>query len=1196
MRRRATLNNCIYIFLLTSFLISGTDGTIRGKILDIEGNTLPGAQVYITELGVGTMADPDGIYLLLNIQVGEYDVTASMIGYSTQIVTSVGLKMDQTVWLNFAMEVAAIEGDVIFVSAERALVEKNETSKKITMGKELIDALPVRDVTELYSLQSGVVKVESRQHGIPDHAERGLVEMHVRGGRSGEVAYMIDGMYIRNPIFGGIGSGTRLNLLAIKEFDWQPGGFNAEYGDAMSAVSNWHTSSGSNEFKYRMSYKTSLVGALLGNPYDELRGYNDYNLGFGGKLPVANIYYWFSGERTTQDSYSVYEFDEIVYDFDTSPWKFSDAGLIVDNSDGDPLNTKNKNNLVQPWDTESGFRGFGFSNTEDYFAKLTFSPISQIKLDFSYWVVENHLKTFNPTYLFWDDGQGELFRDTERMALSINHTLSSKSFYTLRASKFTQDQFQGVRWKDTDSDGYPDWFEWRNPAGNRSVSDINNPYIVPYTTPDDNYESDINYTQRDYKSGWYWGADPGLYNWDTAEDFIDKNGNGLYDEGVDVFDGEIHDRNSDGIWDGPIKTTDAYYRDGSFWLYPEMYESYADHLDNEMWYDAWYNDPLKYAQFFTRRSSENNEDDPYYFLPNRNDEYWSEGSAFGGHDRFFNQSSAITNEVRLDFTSQLTNQLKIRTGVDYKSHKLNFYEVVNPWDISSGTVQTFAEHWFDDGVDQLNELDVNYLAPDTGENNGKYDAGEKFSDFNNNGKWDDFVEPKEIAFYLQSTYELPWMVINSGVRADGVNYNTKVYATPEGQFSPNKPWFYIDCGNDNICPGDGIYTPNEVYDSGESFTDTDGNGAFTEGEPYTDGVGADSDGSENNDIRDYNEITTAVFGVSSKQKPIFMDSEWLFKFSPRLGISHVITDQATFIFNYGLYYQTPTYNNIFMNINRQVDPEELFEESSGVIGNGTMTASRTQSYEFGFNIQINRSWAFSLMGWVKDMDQLVTSKHNRSGVYTYQVLSNGDYGTAKGIDFTLENRGMLVNTMLQYTMSQAKANGAYDWSALDNLAILAPSQEYVMPFDRTHNLVATFYTKLPFGINAGMTYSFQSGSPYTPIRWNGENPESDEKNKYSLRSPDSYNTSLSLSKFVKVNKMKIRLGLDIYNLLDTRNAVDVWPITGEAGNPGTYYSENIGLPYMVPDVERAKSSSYYDQPWMFSSPREVNFFIRFDFN
>ena len=62
---------------------------------------------------------------------------------------------------------------------------------------------------------------------------------------------MIDGLYIRNPIFGGIGSGTRLNLFAIKEFDWQPGGFNAEYGDAMSAVSNMHTMAGGKKYQFK---------------------------------------------------------------------------------------------------------------------------------------------------------------------------------------------------------------------------------------------------------------------------------------------------------------------------------------------------------------------------------------------------------------------------------------------------------------------------------------------------------------------------------------------------------------------------------------------------------------------------------------------------------------------------------------------------------------------------------------------------------------------------------------------------------------------------------------------------------------------------------------------------------------------------------------------------------------------------------
>ena len=55
-----------------------------------------------------------------------------------------------------------------------------------------------------------------------------------------------------------------------------------------------------------------------------------------------------------------------------------------------------------------------------------------------------------------------------------------------------------------------------------------------------------------------------------------------------------------------------------------------------------------------------------------------------------------------------------------------------------------------------------------------------------------------------------------------------------------------------------------------------------------------------------------------------------------------------------------------------------------------MSASRTQSYEFGFNVQVGQNWAYSVMGWVKDMDQLSTSKLQRSGVYTFEVFDNGE--------------------------------------------------------------------------------------------------------------------------------------------------------------------------------------------------------------
>ena len=272
------LNILIIYILISSFLLAGTDGTVRGIVRDVNGEPLPGVQVYIEELGQGATTDGEGNYIILNIQVGTYEVKAAMIGYSTQRLLDVGVIMDQTQWLNIVMMEEAIEGEEIVVSGEKKLVEAGTTSKKITINQEAIEALPIKDVSELYSLQSGVVKIESGMRGaIPDQEERGLEEVHVRGGRTGEIAYMIDGMYIRNPIYGGKGTGTRLNLFAVEEFDWQPGGFNSEYGDAMSAVSNIHTAFGKDKFRYKFKYETSLVGDKV---FD-----NDQDNTFFAKIP-----------------------------------------------------------------------------------------------------------------------------------------------------------------------------------------------------------------------------------------------------------------------------------------------------------------------------------------------------------------------------------------------------------------------------------------------------------------------------------------------------------------------------------------------------------------------------------------------------------------------------------------------------------------------------------------------------------------------------------------------------------------------------------------------------------------------------------------------------------------------------------------------------------------------------------------------
>ena len=96
----------VSLFMLSS-LYAGTDGTIRGQITDIEGEPLPGAQVFIKEVSLGAVADVNGNYLILNIPIGTYDVTVMMMGYQKQTIQGVEVIMDQTLWLNFAIPVEA---------------------------------------------------------------------------------------------------------------------------------------------------------------------------------------------------------------------------------------------------------------------------------------------------------------------------------------------------------------------------------------------------------------------------------------------------------------------------------------------------------------------------------------------------------------------------------------------------------------------------------------------------------------------------------------------------------------------------------------------------------------------------------------------------------------------------------------------------------------------------------------------------------------------------------------------------------------------------------------------------------------------------------------------------------------------------------------------------------------------------------
>ena len=73
--------------------------------------------------------------------------------------------------------------------------------------------------------------------------------------------------------------------------------------------------------------------------------------------------------------------------------------------------------------------------------------------------------------------------------------------------------------------------------------------------------------------------------------------------------------------------------------------------------------------------------------------------------------------------------------------------------------------------------------------------------------------------------------------------------------------------------------------------------------------------------------------------------------------------------------------------------------------------------------------------------------------------------------------------------------------------------------------------------------------------------------------------------------MKFSLGMNIFNVFNVRNVNNIYPETGEPDKRSEYYMKNVKLP----ELGGTKSRSYYDAPWMFGKPREINVFIRIDY-
>ncbi len=210
----------LFFLCLPALLWAGTTGKIAGVVKDA-GNKepLPGVNLIIEGTSMGAVTSLDGDYFIINVPPGRYNLRATMMGYTPVIQREVLVQTDHTTTIDFNLSSTVLDiGNEITVVAERPMVQKDVTSGRAIVTTEEIKEMPVESFTDVLKTKAGIT-------------EGANGALHIRGGRASEIGYMIDGVAVSNPMWGGLS--VSVENTAIQELQVVSGTFNAEYGQAM---------------------------------------------------------------------------------------------------------------------------------------------------------------------------------------------------------------------------------------------------------------------------------------------------------------------------------------------------------------------------------------------------------------------------------------------------------------------------------------------------------------------------------------------------------------------------------------------------------------------------------------------------------------------------------------------------------------------------------------------------------------------------------------------------------------------------------------------------------------------------------------------------------------------------------------------------------------------------------------------------
>jgi outer membrane receptor protein involved in Fe transport len=263
-----------------------TTGKVAGMIYDKRsGEPLAGANIMLQETFLGATSMPDGSFYILNIPPGEYNLEVQMIGFRTVIMEGLAISVNRTKQVEIELEEMIIESeDVIVVQADKFTVKKDQTSSIRNVSAKEMEVLPIQSVGQVVAMQPGVIG------------------SHFRGGRDGEVTYLVDGIPVDNALYRN--QAVNVDVSTVQDLEVITGVFNAEYGNAMSGVVNMVTRDGGDELHgsvrtFLGNYYSPNSDIFLGLDAGDVARISDLQLSLNGPI-IKNSLNFFATYRNEQ--------------------------------------------------------------------------------------------------------------------------------------------------------------------------------------------------------------------------------------------------------------------------------------------------------------------------------------------------------------------------------------------------------------------------------------------------------------------------------------------------------------------------------------------------------------------------------------------------------------------------------------------------------------------------------------------------------------------------------------------------------------------------------------------------------------------------------------------------------------------------------------------------------------------------------